>query len=177
MNKLIALLIVLGLPVVSFAGTPSNSNNSDNSTSHTENNSAAAASAAGGNAKQKQGQKQTQNQTAVSAVSTTDNSISEATDGRQLRKAAERHAETAPNATAYSNGAPLPCGDSVGVSGQVGVGGVGLGTITETCRAFRLNVQQELYPNSFATKLATFTHYVAFPFRLVLTIGTAGLLG
>lgn len=139
--------------------------------------SSATAVGVGGSAKQGQTQGNVGINGQGQSTTVQDNSVYNETDGRQLRKAAERHADTAPNATATSAGAPGPCGDTVGLSGQVGVGGVGLGTITETCRAYRLNAQQELYPESAATKLATFSHYTTYPFRLVLTIATFGLLG
>lgn len=97
-------------------------------------------------------------------------------DSRDLVDAAERHAETAPRSESSSAAAASPCGDSTGLSGQTGVAGGGLATITETCRAYRLQVLQSNAPESWSTKLAAGTHYAGWFFRTLLHIGSFGVL-
>lgn len=100
---------------------------------------------------------------------------------RQLRKAAERHAETAGDARSASASDRSPCGDSTGLSGQTGVAGGGLATITETCRAWRLQVlaaesTREDGSMPLTTHLAKVTHIVGWFPRMVLHVATLGVL-
>ena len=85
--------------------------------------------------------------------------------GKDFRKAYERHAEAPGNVSAHS----FEC-DTSGVSGTTGVFGLSIGGPTETCRAARLLALQDVSPESWPTKLATFKHYATFPFRLVLGV-------
>lgn len=91
-------------------------------------------------------------------------------------KAAERHAESAPPIYTYSTPSDSPCGDTTGLSGQTGLFGGGLSTITETCRAYRLERLKIAAPDSLPTRLAEFTHYLGWPTRTLLHFGSLGVL-
>lgn len=86
------------------------------------------------------------------------------------------HAERAPRAVAMTVGGETPCGDITGASGQTGLAGGGFSTITESCRAFRLLILQDLAGDHRTTKLATFTHYAGWLPRTILHILTLGVL-
>lgn len=105
-----------------------------------------------------------------------DNGDGIAEAGRQLRKAAERHAESAADVRGSSAAAESPCGDTTGVSAQTGVAGGALSTVSETCRAYRLQILQAQSPDSMSTKLAAVVHYVGFLPRLILHVGSLGVL-
>jgi len=89
---------------------------------------------------------------------------------------ATKHAESAPPSSSASEAVASPCGDATGVSGQIGVAGAGLATITETCRAYRLQRLQKAAPEATSTKLATITHYAGWFPRLVIHLASFGIL-
>ncbi len=97
--------------------------------------------------------------------------------GKEQRRAAERHAESAARSEAASMPNMTPCGDTTGMSAQTGLAGASMATIPEVCRAYRLqllrNSEEE---RSFSTTLATITHYVGWFPRTLLHIGTLGVL-
>jgi hypothetical protein len=93
-----------------------------------------------------------------------------------MAKELTKHAESAGDVSSNSNVGGSPCGDSTGLSGQVGVAGGGLATVTETCRAFRLQVLEQGSPDSFSTELARITYYVGWFPRLLLHVASFGVL-
>lgn len=101
-----------------------------------------------------------------------DNSEGLAAAGDSLRKGLERHAESA----AEVRGATGAVCDVTGLSGQTGVAGGGLATVSETCRALRLSLLRQQDPESMATKLAAITHYAGWLPRTILHIASFGVL-
>jgi hypothetical protein len=59
---------------------------------------------------------------------------------------------------------------------QTGVAGGGMATITEACRAFRLQTLQAIGKGSFSTTLATITHYAGWLPRTILHVVSFGVL-
>ncbi len=97
--------------------------------------------------------------------------------GKEQRRAAERHAESAADVRATSMPNNTPCGDTTGLSAQTGVAGGSLATVPEVCRAYRLQLLRSSEDErSFSTTLATITHYAGWFPRLVLHVGSLGVL-
>lgn len=96
--------------------------------------------------------------------------------GKALVRYGETHAETAPRATGWTVGRTTPCGDVTGLSGQTGIVGGGLSTITETCRAFRLQQLEVNAPAAWSTRLAKVTHFIGWLPRTVLHVASFGVL-
>jgi hypothetical protein len=88
----------------------------------------------------------------------------------------DSHAESAPSSGAMSGEGKTPCGDASGLSAQTGLAGGGLATITETCRAYRLQRLQASKPDAISTKLAAITHYAGWFPRLLLHVASCGVL-
>lgn len=87
-----------------------------------------------------------------------------------------RRAESAPRVESHSEIGASPCGDSTGASLQTGVVGGGLATVTEACRAFRLQQLQAADPDSWTTRLATWSHFAGWFPRAVLHFVSGGVL-
>lgn len=127
---------------------------------------------------QDQGQEQGQNQgiTAFNGNTTT----VEAPDVKGMGKELAKHADSAARSQALSGGNVTPCGDVQGAAGQGGLFGFSIGTVSETCKAFRLqqlealNAERKSVP--FSTRLAETSYYVAFLPRLVLNVCSFGIL-
>jgi len=100
----------------------------------------------------------------------------EAPDVKGMGSELAKHADSAGDVRSNSNPATSPCGDSTGLSGQVGVAGGGLATVTETCRAFRLQMLETVSPDSYSTKLAEITHFVGWFPRMLLHVASFGVL-
>lgn len=136
------------------------------------------ARAYGGDSDQVQGQMQgfSDDDVTITKVDA-DNSEGLAEAGKELRRGMERHSESAARATANSMPNMTPCGDTTGMSAQTGLAGASMATVPEVCRAYRLqllrNSEEEV---SFSTTLATITHYVGWFPRLVLHVGSLGVL-
>ena len=118
------------------SGNSANSNRNDNT--------AVAGSASFSGSDQEQGQLQGQGQfqgqdQGISAFNGNTTTV-EAPDVKGMASELAKHAESAGDVRSNSNPATSPCGDSTGLSGQVGVAGGGLATVTETCRAFRIQM-------------------------------------
>lgn len=91
-------------------------------------------------------------------------------------KRAARHSERAGDVRSNSRIGVSPCGDSTGLSVQTGVAGGGMATVSETCRAYRLQQLQAIGKGSFSTCLATITHYAGWLPRTILHIASFGVL-
>lgn len=115
---------------------------------------------------------QGQGQVALGKVSITN----PADDVESAAKELAKQANSAPRATGQSSDGSTPCGDQTGVSGQIGVAGGGLATVSESCRAFRLQRLQEGGQGSLSTTLATVTHYAGWLPRTVLHVASLGVL-
>lgn len=102
--------------------------------------------------------------------------IVEAPDMKGMGSELAKHAASAGDVRSHSNPEISPCGDSSGLSGQVGVAGGGLATVTETCRAYRLEVLTKVSPDATSTKLARFTHFVGWLPRTLLHVASFGVL-
>jgi hypothetical protein len=121
---------------------------------------------------QLQGQAQGQGISAFNGNTTT----VEAPDVKALGEQLKNHAETAGDVRSNSNPVTSPCGDSTGLSGQVGVAGGGLATVSETCRAFRIQMLETVNPDATSTKLAKVTHFVGWLPRTILHVASFGVL-
>ena len=99
-----------------------------------------------------------------------------ADDVEGAAKRMARHAESAARVRSDSKIGVSPCGDSTGLSVQTGVAGGGMATITEACRAFRLQTLQAIGKGSFSTTLATITHYAGWLPRTILHVASFGVL-
>jgi len=148
----------------SVFGSGNSSNRNDNS--------AVSVSGADASAQQKQAQGQLQGISAFNGNTTT----VEAPDVKGMASELAKHAESAGDVRSFSNPEVSPCGDSTGLSGQVGVAGGGLATVTETCRAYRLEVLSKVSPDAMSTKLARFTHFVGWLPRTLLHVASFGVL-
>ena len=155
--------------VGNVSATGGSVNGSGNSANSNRNNNSAV-SGAKASAKQKQGQLQ-----GINAFNGNTTTV-EAPDVKGMGSELAKHAETAGDVRSMSNPDVSPCGDSTGLSGQVGVAGGGLATVTETCRAYRLEVLNKVAPESTATKLARITHFVGWLPRTVLHVASFGVL-
>lgn len=100
----------------------------------------------------------------------------EAADVKGMGSELAKHAETAGDVRSMSTPSVSPCGDSTGLSGQVGVAGGGLATVTEACRAYRLEVLTAVSPDATTTKLARITHLVGWLPRTLLHVASFGVL-
>ena len=129
-----------------------------------------ATSFAGASSDQAQGQAQ-----GISAFNGNTTTV-EAPDMKGMGEQLKNHAETAGDVRSNSNAAASPCGDSTGLSGQAGVVGGGLATVTETCRAYRLEVLTAVSPDATTTKLARITHLVGWLPRTLLHVASFGVL-
>jgi len=154
------------------SGNSTNSNRNDNT----------AVSVSGASAEQRQGQFQGQDQgqdqgqaQGISAFNGNTTTV-EAPDVKGMASEFAKHAESAGDARSLSNPEVSPCGDSTGLSGQVGVAGGGLATVTETCRAYRLEVLTKVSPDTMSTKLARITHFMGWLPRTLLHVASFGVL-
>ena len=154
------------------SGNSASSNRNDNS----------AVSVSGSSAQQRQGQAQGQFQgqdqgqaQGISAFNGNTTTV-EAPDVKSMAEELTKHAESAGDVRSNSNPEVSPCGDSTGLSGQVGVAGGGLATVTETCRAYRLEVLTKVSPDTMSTKLARFTHFAGWLPRTLLHVASFGVL-
>ena len=121
---------------------------------------------------QLQGQAQGQGISAFNGNTTT----VEAPDMKGMGEQLKNHAESAGDVRSNSNPDVSPCGDSTGLSGQAGVVGAGLATVSETCRAYRLEVLEKVSPDATTTKLARITHLVGWLPRTLLHVASFGVL-
>lgn len=133
-----------------------------------------ATSFSGASSDQAQGQLQGQAQ-GISAFNGNTTTV-EAADVKGMGEQLKNHAESAGDVRSNSNPATSPCGDSTGLSGQVGVAGGGLATVTETCRAFRIQMLEAVNPDATSTKLAKITHFVGWLPRTILHVASFGVL-
>ena len=133
-----------------------------------------ATSFSGASSDQAQGQLQGQAQ-GISAFNGNTTTV-EAPDMKGMGEQLKNHAETAGDVRSNSNPATSPCGDSTGLSGQAGVVGGGLATVTETCRAYRLEVLTVVSPDATSTKLARITHFLGWLPRTLLHVASFGVL-
>lgn len=144
--------------------------------SNSNDNTAVSVSGADASAQQKQGQLQGQMQgQGISAFNGNTTTV-EAPDVKGMGSELAKHAESAGDVRSNSNPEVSPCGDSTGLSGQVGVAGGGLATVTETCRAYRLEVLTKVSPETMSTKLARITHFVGWLPRTLLHVASFGVL-
>ena len=127
---------------------------------------------------QAQGQFQGQDQGQAQGISAFNGNTTtvEAPDVKGMGSELAKHAESAGDVRSNSNPEVSPCGDSTGLSGQVGVAGGGLATVTETCRAYRLEVLTKVSPDTMSTKLARFTHFAGWLPRTLLHVASFGVL-
>ena len=121
---------------------------------------------------QLQGQAQGQGISAFNGNTTT----VEAADVKGMGEQLKNHAESAGDVRSNSNPDVSPCGDSTGLSGQAGVVGAGLATVSETCRAYRLEVLEKVSPGATTTKLARITHFAGWLPRTLLHVASFGVL-
>ena len=125
-----------------------------------------------------QGQMQGQDQGQAQGISAFNGNTTtvEAPDVKGMGSELAKHAESAGDVRSNSNPEVSPCGDSTGLSGQVGVAGGGLATVTETCRAYRLEVLTKVSPDTMSTKLARITHFAGWLPRTLLHVASFGVL-
>ena len=133
-----------------------------------------ATSFSGASSDQAQGQLQGQAQ-GISAFNGNTTTV-EAPDMKGMGEQLKNHAESAGDVRSNSNSVASPCGDSTGLSGQAGVVGGGLATVTETCRAYRLEVLTVVSPDATSTKLARITHFLGWLPRTLLHVASFGVL-
>jgi hypothetical protein len=157
-------------------GSVVGSGNSSSSSSVSNRNVNRASSSS--SAEQEQGQEQEQYQGQGQGISAFNGNTTtvEAPDVKGMGSELAKHADSAGDVRSNSNPATSPCGDSTGLSGQVGVAGGGLATVTETCRAFRLQMLETVSPDSYSTKLAEITHFVGWFPRMLLHVASFGVL-
>ena len=148
------------------SGNSSNSNRNDNS--------AVSLSGADARSQASQGQVQGQGQ-GISAFNGNTTTV-EAADVKGMGEQLKNHAESAGDVRSNSNPDVSPCGDSTGLSGQAGVVGAGLATVSETCRAYRLEVLEKVSPGATTTKLARITHFAGWLPRTLLHVASFGVL-
>ena len=175
---MIVLLLILGLATVASANGNNVSNNCPGNSCHAQGgdggsatSSATGGQAEGGHALSVAGSSSGSAATSNDAVSIDDHSVYEDSSGELLN-----HAESAPAASSFSEAAESPCGDATGMSGQTGIVGGGIGTITETCRAYRLQRLQAGEPEALSTKLAAITHFAGWFPRFLLHVASFGVL-
>jgi hypothetical protein len=173
---------------IGFGGDASNRTNVDTNVKNTNvnGNSNRNTSVSGASSNQKQGQGQDQGQSqdsfqqqGISAFNGNTTTV-EAPDVKGMGKELAKHADEAARSQALSGGNITPCGDVQGAAGQGGLFGFSVGTVSETCKAFRLqqlealNAERKSVP--YSTRLAETEYYVAFLPRLVLNICSFGIL-
>ena len=156
------------------SGNSANSNRNDNSNENRNSALSESESKATAVSAQEQGQGQLQGQ-GISAFNGNTTTV-EAADVKGMASEFAKHAESAGDVRSNSNPATSPCGDSTGLSGQVGVAGGGLATVTETCRAFRIQMLEAVNPDATSTKLAKITHFVGWLPRTLLHVASFGVL-
>ena len=153
----------------SESSSDSNSESSSNSQSSSDN------SFRGSNS-QRQSQVNRQGGQRATTGSQTINIDTPAPDVAKAAKRMARQAARAPRSVSDSKTGVSPCGDSTGLSVQTGVAGGGMATVSETCRAYRLQQLQKVGKGSFSTVLATITHYVGWLPRTILHVARFGVL-
>lgn len=79
------------------------------------------------------------------------------------------------DAPSFSNPSESPCGDSTGASAAGRPFGVTFGTITEACRAYRLEMLEQSSAG-WKVKLARWSHYAAWPVRFAVHFASGGIL-
>jgi hypothetical protein len=105
-----------------------------------------------------------------------DNSIDEQTNNVRVGEGLKHRASGAAESRSASIPLDHPCGDSTGLSAQTGIAGGSLSTVSEACRAFRVEEYGRRSTNR-ARKFAVETAYwLGFPTRLALAIATGGAL-
>lgn len=187
MRKLILIGFIGLMPVVAYANGNNQSGNCPGNSCH--NDSAASVgdvNATGGDADAAVfGSGNSYNHNAAFSGASSDQSQGinafngntvEAADVKGMGSELAKHAETAGDVRSMSNPSVSPCGDSTGLSGQVGVAGGGLATVTEACRAYRLEVLTAVSPDATTTKLARITHLVGWLPRTLLHVASFGVL-
>lgn len=166
---------------IGFGGSASNRNDVDTSvkTDVDVRNSANSGSFSGASSNQKQGQEQ-----GISAFNGNTTTV-EAPDVKGMGKELAKHASSAAEVRSGSAPDMSPCGDSTGLSAQAGVLGGGFATVSETCRAFRLQVLEARTITKVegkkdevpvATRLAEVSYYVGWLPRLALHLASFGVL-
>lgn len=190
------LAALLGLANVAGATNPiadSHDNNSVNATA-TANGGKADADATGvgfgGDASNKtdvrNSAKQGQSQTSENYQGINIDTNVEAPDVKGMGRELAKHASSAAEVRSDSKTDMSPCGDSTGLSAQAGVLGGGFATVSETCRAFRLQVLEARTTTPatedtdavvpVATRLAEISYFVGWFPRLVLHVASFGVL-
>ena len=160
----------------SESDTDSDSSSSSSDSSSESNSESSSDNSFRGSNSQRQSQVNRQGGQRATTGSQTINIDTPAPDVAKAAKRMARQAARAPRSVSDSKTGVSPCGDSTGLSVQTGVAGGGMATVSETCRAYRLQQLQKVGKGSFSTVLATITHYVGWLPRTILHVASFGVL-